>query len=245
MTTQEDLCHICKKSMKAFPMGEKNGFSFSACQACGSVMVMPWITQQQREQVLGEIQPEATHVPNPEAEIAFYKKRLQKATGSISGTGRRFLDVGCRQGYAVMAAKETGYQAKGLDQHDFFIRFAQDKYGNELFESATAQNYADSKQQAEVIFALECFSEQTDPDAFTAALAKILAPGGLLYIEEPDGNSFHLPRSFENWSFAEPPFNFVYPSKKGLTALLKRHGLKITRSFFSWSPMMKLIVTKA
>lgn len=227
-------------------MGEKNGFSFAACQSCGSVMVMPWVTRQQREDALGDIQPEATHIPNPDAEIAHYKKHLQKVTGGrLSGTGRKFLDVGCRQGYTVMAAKGMDYLAKGLDQHDFFIRFAQEKYGDGLFEHATVQDYAESGQQADVVFSLECFSEQTDLDAFTAALAKTLAPGGIIYIEEPDGNSFHLPKSFANWAFAEPPLNFVYPSKKGLTALLKRHGLKITKSFFSWSPMMKLVVMKA
>ena len=176
---------------------------------------------------------------NPQAEISQIRKRLEKITRDHAG--RRFLDASCRQGYGVLAAKELGFQAHGIDPHDFFIAFAKDKYDPHLFEQATVQDYAAKGGQADIIYVVEGFCEQPDPDGYMTALSKILAPGGKLYLQEPDGNHLRLPMNFANWSFADPPLNFSYISKKGMEILLHRHGLKVEKSFFTWAPFMRLI----
>ena len=75
-------------------------------------------------------------------------------------------------------------------------------------------------------------------------MAKTIAVSGKIYIEEPDGNSFNVPKRFTDWEFVQPPLNFLYLSKKGIAKLLARHGLKIEKSYFVWAPFMRLIVTK-
>ena len=223
-------------------MGEKNDYKFVACKSCGSVTTDPWVTPAVLEKFFGDVQPEIVHVPSPAIQIVKMKKLIQKITSNFAG--RRFLDISCRQGYAVIAAKELGFQAKGIDPHDFFINFAKDKYNPDLFEHVSVPEYAAKKEQAELVFSIESLCEQPDPETYMAALAKMLAPGGLLYLQEPDGNSFHLPRDFTRWAFADPPLNFAYYSKKGMEALLARHGLKVQKSFFTWGPFMRLIAVK-
>ncbi len=223
-------------------MGEKNGYSLEACQPCGSVMVMPAVTAADLEKYFGDIQPEATHAANPEGEIAHYRKILEKIKKTYGG--QSFLDVCCRQGYAVKAAKDIGLQAKGIDSHDFYTRFAKQNFGGDHFETSTAKEYANTGKHADIIFSIEAFAEQPDLEGYTAVLAALLSPKGKIYIEEPDGNSFWLPKDFTRWAFVEPPLSFNYPSYKGLKTLLARHGLKIEKKFFSWGPMLKLIVTK-
>jgi len=241
--TQHEKCRICNGAFSALSMGEKNGYRLIACRSCGSVMADPWPTREDVEKLYADIQPEITHQPKFEIIIANTKKTITKVcNGKPEGT--TFLDVGCRQGYAVNAAQSLDMKAKGIDSFDFFIRFSKEKYPSLDTDCMTAMDYAATGQQADVIYASETFCEQNDPDAYTAALAKILAPGGFLYIEEPNGNAFNVPAKFANWGFVDPPLNFLYVSKTGIEKMLARHGLKITRSYFTWSPFMRLLVTK-
>jgi len=221
-------------------MGEKDGFKFFACKSCGSIEMQPWPTKEMLDQYFADIQPEIVHFPNHQHEIIRIKKLLGTVTKDFAG--KRFLDVCCRQGYGVMAAKELGFQAHGIDAHDFFVAFAKDKYDPHLFEHIAVQDYAAKGEQADLIYIPEGFCEQTDPESYAAALAKILAPKGKIYLQEPDGNHPRLPTNFSGWAFVDPPMNFSYISKRGMGVLLGRHGLKIEKSFFTWSPFMRLVV---
>ncbi|MFH1157957.1 MAG: methyltransferase domain-containing protein [Pseudomonadota bacterium] len=242
MSEEQKTCRICLLPLNEYDMGEKNGYKLLACEACGSVMVRPWPTQADLNAFFGDIQPEIVHFPKPQAEIDNAGKILRKITGNF--TGRRFLDASCHQGYAVMAAKKLGFQAKGIDSHDFFISFAKDKYDADLFEHVSVQDYAARGEQAEIIFSVESLCEQIDPDGYMEALSKIIAPGGALYVQEPDGNSFHLPKKFADWDYIDPPVNFSWLSEKGMESLLARHGFKIRKKFFTWGPFMRLIAVK-
>jgi ubiquinone/menaquinone biosynthesis C-methylase UbiE len=138
-----------------------------------------------------------------------------------------------------------GFEARGIDNHDFFIRFAKEKYDAALFEEGTAQDLAVTGYKADLVFCLEHLCEEVDIEGFLSAVSRILTPNGILYIEEPDGNHFNVPRRFSGWPVVFPPINFLYPSKSGLEKALRRHGLKIRKSFFTWRPIMRLVVTKA
>jgi len=176
-------------------------------------MVDPWPSGEEIEDLFGQIQPTVVHVPNPKIAIYQARKFLKKIIPSRLAK-KRFLDISCQQGYAVMAAKSLGFDAKGIDPHAFFISFAQSKYPPELFKHTTVIEYATRGEKADIIVARESFCEQTDLKAYVASISKILNPNGILYIEESDGNSIFVPRHFPNWAFVDPPLNFVYPSKK-------------------------------
>lgn len=236
-------CPICRKPFRPYPVGEKNGYIFSSCRACGSVITSPEITRDVLDRIFAEINPEVTHAANPDNVIESMRRALSRIIPPAL-VGRRFLDVAAEQGYAVMAARKLGMQAHGIDSHDFFVRFAQKTYGAPLFTHASAQDYAAAGHQADFILCRQAFCIQTDPDAFTAALARMIAPGGKLYIEEPDGNSFWLPRNLARWQFASPPLNFLYVSFDGMKAMLKRHGLRIDRKYVTFTPAMRLMVSK-
>ncbi len=236
-------CRICLEIMNAHPMGTLNDWKFIACKACGSVMLDPWPTAAEIEQFFADVQPEITHVPNPEEEIASIKKTIQKICKDPNG--KTFIDISSRQGYAVEAAWQLGMQAQGLDRHEFFHRFSKEKYPSETFAHISVEEFAkDSRLHADIVYSDEAFCESLDPDLLAASLAKLVAVNGKIYISEPDGNSFNIPKNFLDWAFIQPPMNFLYISKKGMTKLLARHGLKIQKSYFVWAPYMRLVVTK-
>lgn len=239
--TPKGKCPICLKDFSPYPMGEKNDFKLEACNACGSVMVRPWMTSEIREKYFGETEPQITHTPSPESDILRRKRMIEKAMPQPAG--KKFLDICSQNGYAVMAAKELGMDAHGIDEHEFFVDFARSKYGEDVFDNISAKDFAETHAgQFDFIICLEAFSLQINPDELAAALAKLLAPGGTIYIEEPDGNHWNLPGRFVLWPVAYPPINFVYPSKRGLINLLKRHNLVVTQQFWSWYPFSKFVV---
>jgi len=240
MTTEK--CLLCHKPFFPLPMGERDAYSFQACKECGSVFASPWPAAEELDAFFGEIQPEIVHAPNPRDKVFEARKNISKSTGQYEGL--RFLDVCARQGYGVDAAQGLGFKTvHGIDLHPFCIKFLKDKYDPQLFTQSTVQDYAASGEKADFIYITEGYCEQPDPEGYTAALAKILSPDGKIYIQEPDGNHLRLPTNFAAWAFADPPINFCYPSKKGMEALLGRHGLKISKAFFTWSPFMRLVVT--
>lgn len=241
--TPKDKCPICQKDFVPYPMGEKNDYTLVACRVCGSVMVSPWMTDERREQYFGEIEPQITHTPNPEGDIAARKKAILRAMPNPAG--KKFLDICSQNGYAVIAAKQLGMKAHGIDEHEFFVEFARSKFGKDLFDHISAKEFAEAHAgEYDFIYALEAFSLQTHPDDLAAAMAKLLAPGGVIYIEEPDGNHWNLPGKFTVWPLVFPPINFAYLSRKGLAALLKRHGLAVKKNFWSWQPFSKFVVKR-
>lgn len=236
------FCPVCKAPFKAYPMGSKNDYRLIGCSACGSVIADPWPTVETLETFYGDVQPEAVHMPNPTAEIASWGRLIGKLKHKVKGN--TFLDVTAHQGYSVKGAEQNGMTAAGIDSHDFFVRFAHAQYGTDKFEHMTVQEAAAAGRKADLIICNEGFCEQPDLESFTAALAQLLNDGGAIFIREPDGNNFNIPRNFTHWVLVEPPLNFVYLSKKGLAKLLARHGLKVQSSMWTWAPFQRLVVVK-
>lgn len=243
MKTQLSPCPACHAPLdEEFTVGSIEDLSFIACENCGTVVTDPMPTEAELDSLFANFTP--ADVKDEPGQIVLASKLIKPLMQMVRG--RRFLDVNSQRGYAVKAATNLDLKAKGIDQREFFANFAQKRFPDCHFEMASTKAYAAQGEQADIIFCAAAFCQQTNPEAFTAGLAELLADKGIIYIEEPDGNHYMLPRKFEKWSFVDPPFNFVYYSKNGLKALLARHGLKITKSRFSFfSPFMRLIVQKA
>ena len=237
MTTRQDTtsCIVCQGNFTPYALGDKDGYRFISCRACGSVLTDPWPTQETLDKYYGDIQPEAVHAANPEALITNATKILGKSLPEPVAGKDMLLDINAQRGYNTAAARKLGWKAVGLNAQEFLHRFASENYGgNNFVHSDLIAFAAQTTDKFNVIIAINAFSETRQLDAFTAALASLLAPGGMIYLEEPDGNHFNTPRDFAGWAMVEPPITSVILSKKGLSKLLARHGLVIKHAFFTW-----------
>lgn len=209
-------------------------------------MTDPWPTQDMLDKFIGDIQPEAVHATNHENIIVSIGKTLQKDLPAPAAGKDRLLDVNAQRGYAVTAAMKLGWKATGLNAQEFLHRFAAATYGANNFVHSDAAAYAASTtDKFDVIIATLGFSEARDLDAFTKALASLLAPGGVIYIEDADGNHFNTPRDVGGWGVIDPPITCATLSKKGLGKLLARHGLGVKKAFFTWRPFIRALVGHA
>lgn len=235
-------CPACHAHATPYPLANKDGYQFVGCRACGSAVLDPWPSRESIDTFIGDIDPVAVHVTYPDRRIESDIKILSKNIPAPVAGRKRLLDVNALQGYTVMAARKLGYDAVGLNMLEHMHSFAAKTYSEAGFIHETLQEYAARGEKADIIICTRAFSLQTDPDGFAAALKQILAPGGMIYLQEDDGNHFNTPRDLAFWLAIAPPLTPAIFSKKGVTQILNRHGLSVRKAYFTWSPYMRLSV---
>ena len=183
-------------------------------------------------------------IPPAEALAAFYEryhanagyaskatKKIARAKRWIARLGqpygqRRFLDVGCNQGFAVAAAAELGWTAHGIDVDSAAIDYAKATFPELSFEYRSAADLADSEPaRFDLVYCSEVIEHVPDFAAFLAHLAELVSPQGRLFLTTPDAGHWRIPTRFIEWSQVKPPEHINYFQRKHIRDLLRQCGL--------------------
>lgn len=101
--------------------------------------------------------------------------------------GTTVLDVGCFNGFFVKTLCQFGYEAYGVDFNTAAIAFGQSRFAlaDRLSCSSIEELEAHGKSFG-VIFLFEVLEHLPDPAAMLFAVARLLAPNGILVISTPN-----------------------------------------------------------
>ena len=189
----------------------------------------------------------ALHALNP-VRIAYVRDALVRegpAGGDRTGTaalrplaGLKLLDVGCGGGLMAEPLCRLGAAVVAIDAAEANVHAARhhaDEQGLAIdYRHATAEALARTGDRFDAVLALEIIEHVADRDAFAAALAGLVKPGGSLFaatlnrtlaayalaIVAAERILGWLPAGSHDWS------RFVRPAE--LVRLLHRHGLAVT-----------------
>jgi 2-polyprenyl-6-hydroxyphenyl methylase/3-demethylubiquinone-9 3-methyltransferase len=178
------------------------------------------------------------HRLNP-VRLRYLRDRIEEAWGCDPRSrrpleGRRALDVGCGAGLLTEPLARLGAQVTGIDAASESIAVARAHAEGQGLAIDYRQGGVESLagERFDLIVSMEVIEHVADPAGFVAAIANVLAPGGLVLLSTPNRTRLSrlalitlgeglgmVPRGTHDWS------KFLTPDE--LSALLQAAGLDV------------------
>ena len=170
-------------------------------------------------------------------------KRLQGArdlmrhAARLTGGPGRVLDVGSGRGEVLVAAREQGWQAVGIEPSPSFAEYAARASGAEIRgEPLERCRFGDGEFVAVILAAV--LEHLYNPDETVREIVRVLRPGGALFVDVPNeaGLYFRLGNLYQrlrgrDWSVnlapTFEPFHVFGFNQRALRLLLAKHGLRV------------------
>ncbi|MEO7658082.1 MAG: class I SAM-dependent methyltransferase [Pyrinomonadaceae bacterium] len=154
----------------------------------------------------------------------------------LLGRKAKLLDVGVGRGEILITAKERGWDVAGVEPSETFADYAEKRIGASIWRQPI-EDAEIPDQEFDVVILAAVLEHLYNPNEVMAKIARVLKPGGLLYLDVPNetglffrvGNFYHKLRRTGwcvNLSPTFAPFHIFGFSPKSLRSLLKKHGLE-------------------
>jgi 2-polyprenyl-3-methyl-5-hydroxy-6-metoxy-1,4-benzoquinol methylase len=155
------------------------------CAQCGLVYCDPVPLGVSVEEVYGGVDDYFTIAIDDER-LAYYRS-LAEDLRRRTGRAGRLLDVGCGRGEFVYSASQVGWDAHGVDPDSAFVDFAKRRFGltNVVAAELDEAGFADGSFDAITLNGV--LEHIPRPRAALVHAVRLLAPGGILFFEVPNG----------------------------------------------------------
>jgi 2-polyprenyl-3-methyl-5-hydroxy-6-metoxy-1,4-benzoquinol methylase/glycosyltransferase involved in cell wall biosynthesis len=177
-------CPICRTSASGVALNAREGVRLRRCPDCGLHYHAGFADPLEAQEYYSNYYHEENTAFSPLTEARF--QSLVASFEPYRETGR-LLDVGCGAGHFLKVANERGWSAHGTEiAASAFERLS--RYGIKTFQGELqAAGYP--ADFFDVIYCSEVIEHLLDPLSLLQESARILRPGGLLYLTTPNFNS--------------------------------------------------------
>jgi len=155
------------------------------CSQCGLVYCDPVPLGVSVEEVYGGVDDYFTIAIDDER-LAYYRS-LAEGLRRRTGRAGRLLDVGCGRGEFVYSASQIGWDAHGVDPDSAFVDFAKRRFGLTNVVAAELEDAGFADGSFDAITLNGVLEHIPRPRAALVHAARLLAPGGILFFEVPNG----------------------------------------------------------
>jgi SAM-dependent methyltransferase len=237
----DTICPACK-STKNLCLAKYAQGSYHLCTVCGLEYVWPQPAPNNLETSYQDYYAGQRVEQSFDAVTALtlpvLTMNIETAFGKGNYIGFRFLDVGCGGGHFVRAAEMLGLEAVGIDIDNQTIDNAKKRGLNVI--SGVLPHPSLAAASFDLIKLMHVVEHVPDPNALFVEVAKLLSPGGVIWVDVPNQASFmarmkkilhFLGR--DDYGYLQPPFHLTAFNKKSMQALLARTGFsacKVVRS---------------
>jgi SAM-dependent methyltransferase len=156
----------------------------------------------------------------------FVQSRLEEIVGqfAVCRQTNRLLDIGCGAGNLLLAARNNGWQAQGLDVSPHAVKHVRD-LGFEVFHGELRDAQL-PEAHFDVITAAELLEHLPDPRAELQEIARLLRPGGLFWTTTPHARGLAARVLGLKWRCILPPEHLQLFSVRGLRSLMLDVGFR-------------------
>jgi 2-polyprenyl-3-methyl-5-hydroxy-6-metoxy-1,4-benzoquinol methylase len=100
----------------------------------------------------------------------------------------RLLDVGAGPGFLLSAARDRGWQVRGVDLNEWAAAYARESLGIEV-TAETLEHAGFEDASFDAVTMMDLVEHVAEPSALVAEAARVLRPGGVLAVLTPDAGS--------------------------------------------------------
>jgi 2-polyprenyl-3-methyl-5-hydroxy-6-metoxy-1,4-benzoquinol methylase len=215
---------------------------FLACPNCTLTQLDPMPTEALLTEFYQFYYANQGYAQKQEKKIRRTRSRLKRLKSFISQG--RFLDIGCNVGYAVEAARLEGFDATGIEIDADSVRYACEHFPHNRYHVSKIADFTPDKA-FDLVHTTEVIEHVPDPQSFVRHLARLVTPGGYLYLTTPDAGHFRRPGHFVEWKEVKPPEHVIWQTKKSLRIALTQHGFTDLRFFLNMKPGIRLLAKKS
>jgi len=204
-------------------VGQVHGFEIRACAECGTLFTAR-LPEAQESKDYGSFYADGRDVVIPE----FVLDRLQETVSSLAPyrtSLNRWLDIGCGTGTMLRAVANAGWHELGTEVAPAAAEAVR-AAGLEVLVGET-QDLDLPPAGFDIVSMVEVIEHVPAPDDLLADAARLLRPGGALYLTTPHGRGLSARMLRARWSVVTPPDHLQLYSSRGVRAALARAGLNV------------------
>tara|TARA_B100002052_G_C15864815_1_gene591800 strand:+ start:1388 stop:2188 length:801 start_codon:yes stop_codon:yes gene_type:complete len=166
--------------------------------------------------------------------ILISKERIDYLTPIISKG--KLLDVGCSMGFLVAEAKNSGFDAHGIDLNKYCVEKGKEMFDVDLI-STSIEDY--DNNDFDIILSYNTIEHVSRPDNFMLEISKKINSNGIVGIGTHDLDCLSHLKEGRSWKHIIPSEHLFYFTEKSLAMLGEKYGLK---KIYSNKPIDNLIV---
>jgi SAM-dependent methyltransferase len=212
------------------PFADRAPFHLDACRACGVAFVNP----PPGDELLAQHYPASYYSTDAESRAVrdhlrwkrYDVRRLLPRIGGLAPG--RWLDLGCGIGGVLVAAREAGFAAEGIELSAEAARFGAQRLGVTV-HAGTLDDYALPAGAFSVISLFHVIEHLRDPAEELERLVKLLRPGGALVIEAPALDSLGARIFGARWFHLDVPRHLFHFTAEAVAIRLTNLGLDVER----------------
>jgi SAM-dependent methyltransferase len=223
-------CRLCG-SLDARPLFSKESIPYHRCGACDFVFSSPESNANLATEMADYEPVYRAYLESAAEDDANFERMRRWIERHRRLAGARVLDVGAGSGKWVRWLRARGADAIGIEPSP--AAYGAFLAGEPGFSCEDLAGFAahDEPERFDVITAFDVLEHVEDAGAALGDAARLLAPGGFLFVSTPDVATWPARLLGKRWHFYNR-YHLSYWSRRTLVDTAGRHGLALVSSLF-------------